>query len=107
MTDVFFDEQDIAQRVNRVLDETQIQRIAHLTDAPSFPPSAAGRDFAGHGARIQEMLERLHERGTWRLDNIASHAEAVRAQVQEFSEADIEHSGNLTRVTPDLAGGEK
>lgn len=53
------------------------------------------------------MLERLHERGTWRLDNIASHAEAVRAQVQEFSEADIEHSGNLTRVTPDLAGGEK
>lgn len=107
MTDVFFDEQDIAQRINRVLDETQIQRIAHLTDAPLFPPSAAGRDFAGHGVRIQEMLERLHERGTWRLDNIASHAEAVRAQVQEFSEADIEHSGNLTRVTPDLAGGEK
>ena len=107
MTDVFFDEQDIAQRINRVLDETQTQRTAHLADTPSFPPSAAGRDFVGHGARIQEILERLHQRGTWRLDNIASHAEAVRTQVQKFSEADTEHSGNLTRVTPDLAGGVK
>ncbi|KXU18904.1 hypothetical protein HMPREF3155_01030 [Corynebacterium sp. HMSC06D04] len=105
MTDVFFDEQDVSQRLNRVIEENQAQRSAHMADVPAFSPAAAGRDFAGQGARIQAMLERLHSRGVWRLDNITATAEAARAQIKEFSALDEANAASLTHVEPSFGGG--
>lgn len=88
MPDVFFDEEEATRLLDDVIDQARAQSDAHRGDRPSFAPSSAGRDFSGHGAQIQALLSRLHERGAWRLENISATAGAAREQVRAFGDVD-------------------
>ena len=95
MPDVFFDEDEATRLLDAIVDQTRAQSDAHRGDRPNFPASSAGRDFGGHGAQIQALLSQLHERGTWRLDNISDTADAARAQLRAFGEIDRGLSGQF------------
>lgn len=99
MPDVFFDEDEAMRLLNNVIDQTAVQSDAHRGDAPDFPQSSAGRDFGGHGAQIQALLSRLHERGAWRLDNISATADAARAQIRAYGDVDRGLAGQLGAQT--------
>ncbi|MCQ9676040.1 MULTISPECIES: hypothetical protein [Corynebacterium] len=99
MPDVFFDEDEAMRLLSNVIDQTAVQSDAHRGDAPDFPQSSAGRDFGGHGAQIQALLSRLHERGAWRLDNISATADAARAQIRAYGDVDRGLAGQLGAQT--------
>lgn len=95
MPDVFFDEDEATRLLNTVIDQTAVQSDAHSSDVPIFPQASAGRDFGGHGAQIQALLSRLHERGAWRLNNMSATADAARAQLHAFGDVDRGLAANL------------
>lgn len=95
MPDVFFDEDEATRLLDAVMDQARTQGDAHREDRPNFPASSAGRDFGGHGAQIQALLSRLHERGAWRLDNISATADATREQVRAFGDVDRNLAGKF------------
>ena len=99
MPDVFFDEDEAMRLLSNVIDQTAVQSDAHWGDAPDFPQASAGRDFGGHGAQIQALLSRLHERGAWRLDNISATADAARAQIRAYGDVDRGLAGQLGAQT--------
>ncbi|MGX4762527.1 hypothetical protein I6J72_09095 [Corynebacterium sp. FDAARGOS 1242] len=99
MPDVFFDEDEATRLLSTVIDQTAVQSDAHGSDVPVFPQASAGRDFGGHGAQIQALLNRLHERGAWRLNNMSATADATRAQLHAFGDVDRGLAGHLGAQT--------
>lgn len=95
MPDVFFDEDEATRLLDAVVDQTRAQSDAHRGNRPNFPQSSAGRDFGGHGAQIQALLNRLHERGAWRLENLSATADAAREQLRAFGDVDRGLAGQL------------
>ncbi|OFS20157.1 hypothetical protein [Corynebacterium sp. HMSC04H06] len=82
MPEFEFDHTDIVARLGQVSTGVSAQRQAHLRRVPEYPQAAAGRDFAGHGQRIQQLLNRLHELGGWRINNMDA---TVRAAADQFT----------------------
>lgn len=96
VSEIFVDIAAARRLLSNVIDGAGEQQQAHNAQLPAFPVSSAGRDFAGHGQRIQSMLAQLHERGAWRIGNLQSTAQSALAQVTTLDDVDSAHSRNLS-----------
>ncbi|MDO5031267.1 hypothetical protein [Corynebacterium sp.] len=97
MPEVFFDEEEAPRLLSNVMEQAREQAHAHGADVPDFPAASTGRDFGGHGVRIQTLLTQLHQRGAWRLNNIERNAQAARDQFAALSAVDAQLAQDFAR----------
>lgn len=76
-------------------EETDTQRHRHASGPPDFPVSAAGAGFAAQGAMLRELLTRVHNVGTQRLNAVAATAVAATQQVEVYLAEDEDFAGGL------------
>lgn len=95
MAEIHFDPAHTTSQLRAVVESVVEQATVHNSTIPQFPVSSAGRDFAGHGQRIQSMLARLHARGAWRLDNFQSTVRAASLQAAELTAGDQYNADTL------------
>lgn len=103
MAEIQFDHEQAVQGFRATMEEACHQRTAHCAQVPHYSPSAAGRDFGEHGARIAGLLELLHQRAQWRIDNLEATASAAVAQLDEVAAGD---SGNARVLNQYLGAGQ-
>ena len=88
MSEVFHRPAEAMSALQQAISANDEQRQAHRADVPDFPVAAAGRNFSGHGERIRSILARIHDNGTWRLDNISATGQAAHDQMRAFATYD-------------------
>ena len=95
MSGIHLEHRAALQALAHLLADGAEQRHRHLSTRPSLPVAALGRDFAAQGARIAELLLRVHEVGTERIDALRTTADAAAAQVRVFGDVDKQLSTDL------------
>ncbi|QGU06476.1 hypothetical protein COCCU_02610 [Corynebacterium occultum] len=88
MSEISLDITAARSALREMSEETDIQRHRHAARTPDFPVSAAGAGFASHGVRLRDMLTRLHDLGSERLDAVAVTTIAASRQVEVYHVTD-------------------
>lgn len=107
MPDISFDPAAAQRKLRSLAAHNQQQAAVHRASFPAFPADSAGRAFAGHAARLQEALERVHQSCVWRWDNLAATASAAEQQLQAVSQLDGSCGTRLDRIQPEHESGSR
>lgn len=84
-----------------LLGESVDQSRVHRSSAPSYPPTATGRDFAAQGAALTAMFEELHGGVARRIDAFSTTTEAAARQVGVYTATD----GGIASTIDGIDGG--
>lgn len=95
MSGIHLDHEEAARVLARLLTESEEQRLLHHRSQPALPVAAAGRDFAGRGAAIAAMLQRVHGTGSSLIDALSSTTAAASTQVAAFRDVDRQLADEL------------
>lgn len=90
-----FDADAAGTQLDRLIGEYEDRQRAYQSGSPSFPQRAAGQGFSGHGQRIAEMLQSVHEAGRARAGALAEGCRFARQVVAELQETDIDFGTSL------------
>lgn len=86
---IAYDHDAAAAALQQTISYGQDQRNAHNAVTPALPSTAAGRDFQGHGARLADALQRVHDVGNERIDHVVDTADKAMGQLVSANRFDV------------------
>ncbi|GAB2501163.1 hypothetical protein CATRI_02295 [Corynebacterium atrinae] len=95
MSGINLDLQEALAVLSRLRADGDEQHQRHVSTSPSYPVSAAGRDFADRGQAIAHALQRVHLTGTQCIDAVRTTTEASVAQVRVYGSTDALGAADL------------
>ncbi|QMV86089.1 hypothetical protein HW450_05070 [Corynebacterium hindlerae] len=81
-----------------LIDATETEITRHRAITPGFSALAAGRDFAGHGAALNQVYSALHRRNLELMQQTVAVTDAARRDVTTVGEADTHNEAALDAV---------
>ncbi|NLZ58821.1 MAG: hypothetical protein GX898_11100 [Corynebacterium sp.] len=84
--------------LQKMLGETATQSQIHKAEQPSYPVTAAGRDFGALGAEVAMMFEGLHRSVDKHLAALETTADAATRQVGVYADEDQDFADSLDGV---------
>lgn len=90
--------------LRELIDDTEAEIQLHRGVTPGYASAAAGRDFAAHGAALDQMFCALHAKNLELMQNLVAVGTAAHNEVDVIEESDDRSSGDLSFLGSAMQG---